>query len=124
MADYNFSSASVAQCSVTVFDGFVPDTEGKNISSGREVQLYRTGGPYGEHIFGETEGPDTILHNPGLRDKEPDTRHLIDNISLRMEVSDIGPDARYLIGNGPDARYLIGNGPDARYMIGNGPDAR
>merc|ERR1711888_395023 len=57
VADYNFWSASVAQCSVTVFDGFVPDTEGKNISSGREVQLYRTSGPYGEHIFGETEGP-------------------------------------------------------------------
>ena len=40
VADCNFWSASVAECSVTVFDGFVPDTEGKNISSGREVQLH------------------------------------------------------------------------------------
>ena len=68
------------------------------------MQLHRTSGPYGEYIFGETEGPDTILHNSGLSDKEPDTRHLIDNISLCMEMWGNGPHTKYLIDNVPDAR--------------------
>ena len=91
-ADCIVWSASIAECCVTIFDGFVPDTGVKNVSSGREVQLYRTSGLYGE-LFWSPEAPDTIGRSSGLLDKGPDN------------VPDKGPD------NVPD------NVPDA--MISN-----